>query len=130
MGAADTLKLFLDIFLNSVYVLKTNFTFLDLFFFTYIRIFFFIKMLFLQERLESLKQSISFMSGLDLSTDPPGKSGEQRRSSLDQKSEGLIKLDTSSETPSTSRSFYLMTSFLTFMFECCLSPSSVFCVSS
>ncbi|XP_016886266.1 bromodomain-containing protein 7 isoform X2 [Cynoglossus semilaevis] len=56
-----------------------------------------------QERLESLKQSISFMSGLDLSTDPPGKSGEQRRSSLDQKSEGLIKLDTSSETPSTSR---------------------------
>lgn len=43
MGAADTLKLFLDIFLNSVYVLKTNFTFLDLFFFTYIRIFFFYK---------------------------------------------------------------------------------------
>ncbi|XP_071345575.1 bromodomain-containing protein 7 [Trachinotus anak] len=58
-----------------------------------------------QERLDSLKQSIEFMSGLDPSAKQPGKSEEQGGTSLDQKREGPVTTDTSegSHTPSTPR---------------------------
>ncbi|XP_039995413.1 bromodomain-containing protein 7 isoform X2 [Xiphias gladius] len=58
-----------------------------------------------QERLESLKQSIEFMSGLDPSAKQPGKSEEQGGTSLDQNREGPTTTDTSesSQTPSTPR---------------------------
>ncbi|XP_049906029.1 bromodomain-containing protein 7 isoform X1 [Epinephelus moara] len=58
-----------------------------------------------QERLESLKQSIEFMSGLDPSAKLPGKTEEQGNISLDQKGEGPSTTDTSerSQTPSTPR---------------------------
>ncbi|XP_044233135.1 bromodomain-containing protein 7 isoform X1 [Thunnus albacares] len=58
-----------------------------------------------QERLESLKQSIEFMSGLDPSTKLPGKTEEQGSTSLDQKKEGPTTTDASerSQTPSTPR---------------------------
>uniref|UniRef100_A0A8C9ZTH4 Bromodomain containing 7 n=1 Tax=Sander lucioperca TaxID=283035 RepID=A0A8C9ZTH4_SANLU len=62
-----------------------------------------------QERLESLKQSIEFMSGLDPSAKLPGKTEEQGGTSLDQNREGRSSTDTSerSHTPSTPRSFNL-----------------------
>ncbi|KAM7406443.1 hypothetical protein PAMP_000818 [Pampus punctatissimus] len=58
-----------------------------------------------QERLESLKQSIEFMSGLEPSAKLPGKSEEQGGTSLDQKREGPATTDGSerSQTPSTPR---------------------------
>ncbi|XP_044027100.1 bromodomain-containing protein 7 [Siniperca chuatsi] len=56
-----------------------------------------------QERLESLKQSIEFMSGLDPSAKQPGKSEEQGGTSLDQKREGPTDTSESSQTPSTPR---------------------------
>ncbi|GLD58184.1 bromodomain-containing protein 7 isoform X1 [Lates japonicus] len=58
-----------------------------------------------QERLESLKQSIEFMSGLDPSAKQQGKSEEQGGTSLDQNREGPTTTDTSesSQTPSTPR---------------------------
>uniref|UniRef100_A0A4W6EA62 Bromodomain containing 7 n=1 Tax=Lates calcarifer TaxID=8187 RepID=A0A4W6EA62_LATCA len=58
-----------------------------------------------QERLESLKQSIEFMSDLDPSTKQQGKSEEQGGTSLDQNREGPTTTDTSesSQTPSTPR---------------------------
>uniref|UniRef100_A0A8C9ZWG4 Bromodomain containing 7 n=1 Tax=Sander lucioperca TaxID=283035 RepID=A0A8C9ZWG4_SANLU len=58
-----------------------------------------------QERLESLKQSIEFMSGLDPSAKLPGKTEEQGGTSLDQNREGRSSTDTSerSHTPSTPR---------------------------
>lgn len=61
---------------------------------------------FQQERLESLKQSIEFMSGLDPSTKPPGKSEEQGEPSLDQNKEGPATTESSesSQTPCTPRS--------------------------
>ncbi|XP_040925995.1 bromodomain-containing protein 7 isoform X2 [Betta splendens] len=57
-----------------------------------------------QERLDSLKQSIEFMSGLDPSARPLGKFEEQG-GSLDQNKEGPMITDTSesSQTPSTPR---------------------------
>ncbi|XP_059206548.1 bromodomain-containing protein 7 [Centropristis striata] len=58
-----------------------------------------------QERVESLKQSIEFMSGLDPSAKLPGKTEDQGGSSLDQNREGPSTTDTSerSQTPSTPR---------------------------
>ncbi|XP_042338436.1 bromodomain-containing protein 7 [Plectropomus leopardus] len=58
-----------------------------------------------QERLESLKQSIEFMSGLDPSAKTPSKTEEQGATSLDQNREGPSTTDTSerSQTPSTPR---------------------------
>uniref|UniRef100_A0A665VEP5 Bromodomain containing 7 n=1 Tax=Echeneis naucrates TaxID=173247 RepID=A0A665VEP5_ECHNA len=58
-----------------------------------------------QERLDSLKQSIEFMSGLDPSAKQPCKSEEQGGSSLDQNREGPMNTDTSdsSHTPGTPR---------------------------
>nr|XP_046270439.1 bromodomain-containing protein 7 [Scatophagus argus] len=58
-----------------------------------------------QERLDSLKQSIEFMSGLDPSAKQPGKSEEQGDSSLDQSKERPTTADSSesSQTPSTPR---------------------------
>ncbi|XP_022595755.1 bromodomain-containing protein 7 isoform X2 [Seriola dumerili] len=58
-----------------------------------------------QERLDSLKQSIEFMSGLDPSAKQPGKSEEQGGTSLDQNREGPMTTDTSesSHTPGTPR---------------------------
>uniref|UniRef100_A0A7N6A5B4 Bromo domain-containing protein n=1 Tax=Anabas testudineus TaxID=64144 RepID=A0A7N6A5B4_ANATE len=58
-----------------------------------------------QERLDSLKQSIEFMSGLDPSAKQLGKSEEQGGTSLDQSREGPMITDTSesSQTPSTPR---------------------------
>ncbi|XP_038556579.1 bromodomain-containing protein 7 isoform X3 [Micropterus salmoides] len=56
-----------------------------------------------QERLESLKQSIEFMSGLDPSAKQQGKSEEQGGTSLDQKREGPTDTSESSQTPSTPR---------------------------
>ncbi|XP_070815987.1 bromodomain-containing protein 7 [Chaetodon trifascialis] len=58
-----------------------------------------------QERLESLKQSIEFMSGLDPSAKQPGKSEEQGGTSLDQSKERPSTTDTSesSQGPSTPR---------------------------
>ncbi|XP_019935152.1 bromodomain-containing protein 7 [Paralichthys olivaceus] len=58
-----------------------------------------------QERLESLKQSIEFMSGLDPSAKPPWKTEDQGGTSLDQNREGPSTTDTSesSQTPSTPR---------------------------
>ncbi|XP_040895923.1 bromodomain-containing protein 7 [Toxotes jaculatrix] len=58
-----------------------------------------------QERLESLKQSIEFMSGLDPSAKQPGKSEEQGSTSVDQNKEGPTAADTSesSQAPSTPR---------------------------
>lgn len=60
-----------------------------------------------QERLESLKQSIEFMSGLDNSTTQPTKSEDQGGSGVDQKHERSSITDSSesSQTPSTPRSF-------------------------
>ncbi|XP_053173808.1 bromodomain-containing protein 7 [Scomber japonicus] len=57
-----------------------------------------------QERLESLKQSIEFMSGLDPSAKQPGKT-EEGGTSLDEKKEGPTTSDGSerSQTPSTPR---------------------------
>ncbi|XP_069030286.1 bromodomain-containing protein 7 isoform X2 [Embiotoca jacksoni] len=54
-----------------------------------------------QERLESLKQSIDFMSGLDPSSKKPVKSEDQGGTSLDQNKEGPTATDTSerSQTP-------------------------------
>ncbi|XP_037602114.1 bromodomain-containing protein 7 isoform X1 [Sebastes umbrosus] len=58
-----------------------------------------------QERLESLKQSIEFMSGLDPSAKLPGKTEDQGGTSLDQKREGPATAGSSerSQTPSTPR---------------------------
>uniref|UniRef100_UPI0037E873AF bromodomain-containing protein 7 isoform X3 n=1 Tax=Semicossyphus pulcher TaxID=241346 RepID=UPI0037E873AF len=59
-----------------------------------------------QERLESLKQSIEFMSGLDPSAKQPGKSEDQGGTSLDQNRERPTSTTDSSEssqTPSTPR---------------------------
>ncbi|KAA8596110.1 hypothetical protein FQN60_011401 [Etheostoma spectabile] len=58
-----------------------------------------------QERLDSLKQSIAFMSGLDPSAKLPGMTEEQGGTSLDQNREGRSSTDTSerSHTPSTPR---------------------------
>ncbi|XP_037553508.1 bromodomain-containing protein 7 [Nematolebias whitei] len=58
-----------------------------------------------QERLDSLKQSIDFMSGLDPLTKQPFKSEEQGVSSLDQNKEGASSSGASerSQTPSTPR---------------------------
>ncbi|XP_076604107.1 bromodomain-containing protein 7 isoform X1 [Chaetodon auriga] len=58
-----------------------------------------------QERLESLKQSIEFMSGLDPSAKQPVKSEEQGGTSLDQNKERPSTTDTSesSQGPSTPR---------------------------
>ncbi|XP_028256910.1 bromodomain-containing protein 7 isoform X2 [Parambassis ranga] len=58
-----------------------------------------------QERLESLKQSIDFMSGLDPSVKQPLKSEEQGGTSQDQKKEGQRIADASerSQTPGTPR---------------------------
>ncbi|XP_034437696.1 bromodomain-containing protein 7 isoform X2 [Hippoglossus hippoglossus] len=58
-----------------------------------------------QERLESLKQSIEFMSGLDPSAKLLWKSEDQGGTSLDQNREGPSTTDTSesSQTPSTPR---------------------------
>uniref|UniRef100_A0A8C4IMU3 Bromodomain containing 7 n=1 Tax=Dicentrarchus labrax TaxID=13489 RepID=A0A8C4IMU3_DICLA len=55
-----------------------------------------------QERLESLKQSIEFMSGLDPSAKLPGKSEEQGGASLDQNKDTTDNSE-SSQTPSTPR---------------------------
>lgn len=58
-----------------------------------------------QERLDSLKQSIDFMSGLDPLTKQPLKSEEQGVGSLDQNKEGASSSGGSerSQTPSTPR---------------------------
>ncbi|XP_034735744.1 bromodomain-containing protein 7 isoform X1 [Etheostoma cragini] len=58
-----------------------------------------------QERLESLKQSIEFMSGLDPSAKLPGMTEEQGGTGLDQNREGRSSTDSSerSHTPSTPR---------------------------
>ncbi|XP_070691697.1 bromodomain-containing protein 7 isoform X3 [Pempheris klunzingeri] len=58
-----------------------------------------------QERLESLKQSIEFMSGLDDSANQPGKSEDQGGASRDQNRERPMTTDSSesSQTPSTPR---------------------------
>ncbi|XP_075934184.1 bromodomain-containing protein 7 [Anarhichas minor] len=58
-----------------------------------------------QERLESLKQSIDFMSGLDPSAKLPGKTEDQGGTSLDQNREGPSTTGTSerSQTPGTTR---------------------------
>ncbi|KAG7242567.1 hypothetical protein INR49_020280 [Caranx melampygus] len=58
-----------------------------------------------QERLDSLKQSIEFMSGLDPSAKQPGKSEEQGGTNLDQGREGPSTTDSSEgpHTPSTPR---------------------------
>ncbi|XP_041791991.1 bromodomain-containing protein 7 isoform X2 [Chelmon rostratus] len=58
-----------------------------------------------QERLESLKQSIEFMSGLDPSAKLPGKSEEHGGTSQDQNKERPATTDTSesSQEPSTPR---------------------------
>ncbi|CAK6958825.1 bromodomain-containing protein 7 [Scomber scombrus] len=58
-----------------------------------------------QERLESLKQSIEFMSGLDPSAKQPGKTEDQGGTSLDEKKEGPTTSEGSerSQTPSTPR---------------------------
>lgn len=63
-----------------------------------------------QERLESLKQSIDFMSGLDPSATLPGKAEEHGGTGLDQKGEGASTTGASerSQTPSTPRSFKFM----------------------
>ncbi|KAM4602737.1 bromodomain-containing protein 7 [Polymixia lowei] len=57
------------------------------------------------ERLESLKQSIEFMSGLDPSANKPGKTEEEGGPSLDQASERPVPTDASesSQSPSTPR---------------------------
>ncbi|XP_035538036.1 bromodomain-containing protein 7 isoform X2 [Morone saxatilis] len=55
-----------------------------------------------QERLESLKQSIEFMSGLDPSAKLPGKSEEQGGAGLDQNKDTTDNSE-SSQTPSTPR---------------------------
>ncbi|KAF7646659.1 hypothetical protein LDENG_00184210 [Lucifuga dentata] len=58
-----------------------------------------------QERLESLKQSIAFMSGLDPSASMPEKGEEEGDGSLDQKRGRSMSTDASerSQTPSTPR---------------------------
>ncbi|KAM9861022.1 bromodomain-containing protein 7 isoform 2-T2 [Aulostomus maculatus] len=58
-----------------------------------------------QERLESLKQSIEFISGLNPSAQQPGKSEEPAGTSLVLKREGVPANDSSerSQTPSTPR---------------------------
>lgn len=58
-----------------------------------------------QERLDSLKQSIDFMAGLDPSAKQPLKSEEQTSTFLDQNKEGPVTTDSSerSQTPSTPR---------------------------
>ncbi|XP_039867765.1 bromodomain-containing protein 7 isoform X1 [Simochromis diagramma] len=58
-----------------------------------------------QERLDSLKQSIDFMAGLDPSAKQPLKSEEQTSTFLDQNKEGPATTDSSerSHTPSTPR---------------------------
>ncbi|CAJ1049126.1 bromodomain-containing protein 7 [Xyrichtys novacula] len=59
-----------------------------------------------QERLESLKQSIAFMSGLDPSAKQPGKSEDQGGTTLDQNGErpgATTDSSESSQTPSTPR---------------------------
>ncbi|XP_047436183.1 bromodomain-containing protein 7 isoform X2 [Mugil cephalus] len=58
-----------------------------------------------QERLDSLKKSIDFMSGLDPSAKHQVKTEEQGGSSLDQNKEGPMTTDSSesSQTPSTPR---------------------------
>lgn len=58
-----------------------------------------------QERLDSLKQSIDFMAGLDPSAKQPLKSEEQTSTFLDQNKEGPATTDSSerSQTPSTPR---------------------------
>lgn len=58
-----------------------------------------------QERLDSLKQSIDFMAGLDPSAKQPLKSEEQTNTFLDQNKEGPATTDSSerSQTPSTPR---------------------------
>ncbi|KAK9542429.1 hypothetical protein VZT92_000294 [Zoarces viviparus] len=58
-----------------------------------------------QERLESLKQSIDFMSGLDPSAKLPGKTEDQGGTSLDQNREGPSATGTSerSQTPGATR---------------------------
>uniref|UniRef100_A0AAX7UHM4 Bromo domain-containing protein n=1 Tax=Astatotilapia calliptera TaxID=8154 RepID=A0AAX7UHM4_ASTCA len=62
-----------------------------------------------QERLDSLKQSIDFMAGLDPSAKQPLKSEEQTSTFLDQNKEGPATTDSSerSQTPSTPRSFHI-----------------------
>ncbi|XP_071385358.1 bromodomain-containing protein 7 isoform X1 [Centroberyx affinis] len=57
------------------------------------------------ERLQSLRQSIDFMSGLDPSANKPGKTEEEGGSSLDQNREEPMSTDASerSQTPSTPR---------------------------
>uniref|UniRef100_A0A669DRA9 Bromodomain containing 7 n=1 Tax=Oreochromis niloticus TaxID=8128 RepID=A0A669DRA9_ORENI len=64
-----------------------------------------------QERLDSLKQSIDFMAGLDPSAKQPLKSEEQTSTFLDQNKEGPATTDSSerSQTPSTPRSFHMLT---------------------
>uniref|UniRef100_A0A668A491 Bromodomain containing 7 n=1 Tax=Myripristis murdjan TaxID=586833 RepID=A0A668A491_9TELE len=58
------------------------------------------------ERLESLKQSIEFMSGLDPSASKPGKTEEEGGMSVEQSRQGPVSTDNSerSQTPSTPRS--------------------------
>ncbi|XP_054464505.1 bromodomain-containing protein 7 isoform X2 [Anoplopoma fimbria] len=58
-----------------------------------------------QERLDSLKQSIEFMSGLDPSAKLPGKTEEQGGTGLDQNRDGTSTTGASerSQTPSTPR---------------------------
>ncbi|XP_041840082.1 bromodomain-containing protein 7 isoform X2 [Melanotaenia boesemani] len=58
-----------------------------------------------QERLDSLKQSIDFMSGLDPSAKQPLKTEDQGGTSLDQSKEGPTSTENSerSQTPSTPR---------------------------
>uniref|UniRef100_A0AAQ5X728 Bromo domain-containing protein n=1 Tax=Amphiprion ocellaris TaxID=80972 RepID=A0AAQ5X728_AMPOC len=62
-----------------------------------------------QERIESLKQSIDFMAGLDPSAKQPLKCEEQGGTNLDQSKDGPATTDSSerSQTPSTPRSFNL-----------------------
>ncbi|XP_029934505.1 bromodomain-containing protein 7 isoform X2 [Myripristis murdjan] len=57
------------------------------------------------ERLESLKQSIEFMSGLDPSASKPGKTEEEGGMSVEQSRQGPVSTDNSerSQTPSTPR---------------------------
>lgn len=59
-----------------------------------------------QERLQSLKQSIEFMSGLDPTAIKPGKVEEDGGTSLDQSRDGpgVFYASESSQSPSTPRS--------------------------
>ena len=59
-----------------------------------------------QERLQSLKQSIEFMSGLDLNAIKPGKTEEDGGTGLDQSRDGpgAFYASESSQSPSTPRS--------------------------